>query len=283
MSIKNEVVSVITIVKNDRENIEKTMLSVLKQTYAKVEYVVKNALSDDGTNEIIERIKKNFPEKKLLHINESDAGIYDAMNQAIKYCTGEWIIFMNSGDVFFNENILEIIFKNKEYKNYGVLYGDAIVRDEAGDAIWKANMSVIKEKMPFCHQSCLVKRTILMDNSFKTEYKIAADYNNILELYLKKINFFYLEMIISIFDLSGISSVKFVARCKEKNKIINNNGCKMLGKVERTMELLTAYIKEMLADTLPDCILIKMKKWYKHYIKRYEKYIVDNTKNSVER
>lgn len=271
MGMKSEMISVITIVKNDRENIIKTMLSVLEQTYDRLEYIIKDGMSDDGTSELIEKVKSDFSKKEIIYINKNDKGIFDAMNQAVTYCNGEWIIFINSGDEFYNKNVLNDVFYDKCYKDNEVLYGDAVVRDEAGDAIWKADISLIRKKMPFCHQSCFIKRNILLNNPFDTKYKIAADYNNILELYMQQVNFLNLRMIISIFDLNGVSSVKFVERSKERNQVIRNNGCKGKKIIAFLIELFFEYVKEKMMKVIPTVMLSKFKRWYKHHIKRYEK------------
>ena len=99
-------ISIITVVKNDKYNIEKTIQSCISQRHINIEYIVINGLSTDGTNEIIDK----YSDKIHKYINDYDIGIYDAMNKGLDLATGDWIIFMNSGDIFFQDITLYNIF-----------------------------------------------------------------------------------------------------------------------------------------------------------------------------
>ena len=96
------IISVITVCYNAVANIEETMLSVLNQRYDKVEYIVIDGGSKDGTLDVI----KKYANKLAYWISEPDKGIYDAMNKGIAKATGDWINFMNAGDKFINEEVL---------------------------------------------------------------------------------------------------------------------------------------------------------------------------------
>jgi glycosyltransferase involved in cell wall biosynthesis len=91
------VLSVITIVYNNARDIDRTLLSVLNQIYDGIEYIVVDGASNDGTLEIIKRYESRIA--KL--ISEKDKGIYDAMNKGLALATGDYVIFMNSGDEFY--------------------------------------------------------------------------------------------------------------------------------------------------------------------------------------
>lgn len=264
-------VSVVTIVRNDCKNIEKTIRSVLEQTYTEFEYVIKDGLSTDGTKEIIKNICKQYPERKITIISCKDVGIYDAMNQAMDSCKGEWISFINSGDSFFDENVLVKVFDEKEkYANAGVVYGDAIVRDESGDAVWKADFDLIEKKMPFCHQSCFVKKQYAIQYKFDTMLRIAADYNQMLDLYVNRVPFESVDMIIAIFELDGVSSTKFIDRLRERNMVIEKHGICNKNKMLQMIEFIMETIKTILIRIVPYRMMIHLKKWYKVNVKHYE-------------
>src|SRR4051812_1110497 len=91
------VLSVITVVYNNVSHIERTLLSVLDQTYPHIEYIVIDGASTDGTLVIIEKYKDRIA--KL--ISEPDKGIYDAMNKGLAIATGDYVLFMNSGDEIY--------------------------------------------------------------------------------------------------------------------------------------------------------------------------------------
>lgn len=269
--MENIKVSVVTVVRNDCANIEKTMRSVLEQTYKNVQYIIKDGLSKDGTQTIVKSVREQYPNRSVELISCEDTGIYDAMNQAVSYCEGEWVVFINSGDSLATMDILFDIFgQNKEYKNDGVLYGDAVVRDESGDALWKANLDKIKEKMPFCHQSCFVRKSYLLKYPFDCNFKIAADYNQMLDLYNNNVSFRKINSTVAIFELDGVSSTKFISRFKERNLTISNHGIRNKGKILLLLEYLMECVKTVSVKVIPDKILVALKKWYKVNIRHYE-------------
>ena len=100
--MKTPRVTIITVCKNAADSIEKTIKSIVTQSYPNLEYIIIDGASTDGTQNII----KNY-EKQLTHYqSEPDNGIYDAMNKGIPIATGDWINFMNAGDYFYNENTI---------------------------------------------------------------------------------------------------------------------------------------------------------------------------------
>lgn len=260
-------VSIITICLNEEKTIEETLQSVLQQTYLNVEYVIKDGGSNDNTNEIIKKTIHKYPQKKIKHIVRKDKGIYDAMNQAVEVCSGEWINFMNSGDKFYNKNVIKKIFNNFEYSEYGVLYGDAIVKEEGIEAIWEANINRISKSMPFCHQSCFIKKELMLRYPFNTELKIAADYNNILDLYINSISFYNIKMCISIFQMNGLSSTNFVQRYKEKKRVQFEHGIGNNSKLVYGFELFFEKIKSYIINNFPKKLLRNLKRIY--IIKKY--------------
>ena len=111
--------SIITVVLNDHHNIEKTIQSILNQNI-KLEYIVVDGSSTDGTLEIIEKYKDNID----ILISQKDSGIYNAMNKAIEMASGEWICFMNSGDVFYSTSVLQDFSVKMSDKDVDVYYVD---------------------------------------------------------------------------------------------------------------------------------------------------------------
>ena len=101
-------ISVVTVCYNAADTIEKTILSVLNQTYHDIEYIIIDGGSTDGTVEII----RKYADKIAYWVSEPDKGIYDAMNKGIEVATGEWINFMNAGDRFYKSDVIKLIFDN---------------------------------------------------------------------------------------------------------------------------------------------------------------------------
>mgnify|MGYP001224534253 CR=1 FL=1 len=109
--LQKPLITIITVVLNDQDNIEKTILSVLKQDYKNIQYIVIDGDSKDGTNKII----KKYSDKINIFKSEKDEGIYDAFNKGLDLATGDLIGFVNSGDTLTTESLTIL---NKYYHNY---------------------------------------------------------------------------------------------------------------------------------------------------------------------
>lgn len=263
-------ISVITVVYNAENNIEKTVCSVLGQSTDDIEYIIKDGNSQDNTNSVIKRvIGKEISHKEISHSVSNDKGLYDAMNIAVASCTGEWVIFMNAGDTFVGETVVEEIFKDKSYENYDVLFGNAVV-DEGGEQnIWEGSIEHITKNHP-CHQACFYKRKILLNYPFNLKYKIAADYNQLLDIYISGGRFYRLNKNICIYPMDGISSTNFIERVREKREIdIEHNYVKMGNRINTLCDYFMAYLKHVVCKVIPLEKQRLFRKAYKKYIKKY--------------
>lgn len=196
-------ISVITVCYNDRERIEKTILSVLSQSYGNLEYIVIDGGSTDGTVDII----KKYANRIAYFVSESDEGIYDAMNKGLRKAVGEWVCFLNAGDLFVSESVLNTIFDEEFCRQFGVIYGDVFLRNSNNSLTFQPArpLSFLKRAMPFCHQSSFVRRDLI--KGFNPRYKICADYDFFYFLFFDNPDYFcYIPVPISIYDNSqGLS------------------------------------------------------------------------------
>ena len=119
-------VSIITVCFNAKEMLMTTLEDIRKQKYDNLEYIVIDGKSSDGTLDLV----NNDQDIISKIVSEPDKGIYDAMNKGINIATGEWVIFMNAGDTFANENILTRVFKEDD--DADVIYGDVIKYNSDG-------------------------------------------------------------------------------------------------------------------------------------------------------
>ena len=200
-------VTVVTAVLNDAGHIEQTILSVISQTDIEIEYIIVDGGSKDGTLELIGKYK----DKISLLISEPDRGVYDAMNKGIKYSTGDFVYFLNSGDVLLNPSILsKIKFEDVNVRNT-IIYGNVIVAYGNIEALEKPR-PFFKSKMKFkgigiCHQSMFFPGELIRNEKYDLSYNIAADYDLAYRLWRKGTEFLYRDITIAKYDWGkGISS-----------------------------------------------------------------------------
>jgi glycosyltransferase involved in cell wall biosynthesis len=204
MSIILPKVSIIVVSLNTKNDFLETIKSINNQTYKHFEIIVIDGKSNDGTeNEIIKM--SNIFSKFII---EKDNGIYDAMNKGIVLAKGEWIIFLNSGDIFFEKLTLEKIFnKKKSYKD--VIFGNTVIKNKKYKYISIGkNFEQGTVVMPFCHQSSFIKSSLLKKNLFNLDFTISSDFNLFYKCYMQKKYFYRLNIPFTIVKSGGISDIK---------------------------------------------------------------------------
>lgn len=185
--MENLKVTVITVVRNDVQHIEQTMLSVLNQTYSNIEYIIIDGGSTDGTVDVI----KKYADQLAYWISEPDGGIYPAMNKGLKQASGDWVNFMNSGDVFADDKVLENVF-GPEGKIHlfsldslpWIIGGNTVnvFPDGHTEEHHAEGADVIPYRLPFSHQASFT-RIQPETFCFGQSYKYAADYKLFHDLY----------------------------------------------------------------------------------------------------
>lgn len=236
-------ISIVTIVLNDKNNIERTIQSVLAQDI-EFEYVIIDGGSTDDTLDVIEKYK----DKINILVSEPDTGIYNAMNKAIDLVNGEWVCFMNSGDMFFDSNVLKKILPNLD-DNVDIVYGDQEVRYISKSKILKADKNIkdIWKGMVFSHQSCFVKKDILKQYRFNESNRITADYELFNILYKANKRFKYIPMIVASVSAGGVSDIKRIDSIVSRWNIIDKNfGLNIYYLKLIILEMIKSYIKKIL-------------------------------------
>ena len=211
-------ISVVTVCYNAADTIEKTMLSVLNQTYHDIEYIIIDGGSTDGTVEII----RKYADRIAYWVSEPDKGIYDAMNKGIKVATGEWINFMNAGDGFYDELVLENVFHSDYAPDCLVIYGKTKVHYRWGTYIvTPSNIATLRLRMSLCHQSTFIRLIEHKKRLYDLNCRIVADYNFFHTVYMEKPSgFIYYSGIIADYDaIKGISANNINMLQSETEKI----------------------------------------------------------------
>ena len=212
-----DLVTVVTVTYNAEDLLEETILSVINQNHQNIEYIIIDGASTDGTIDII----KKYEDKISYWISEPDEGIYYAMNKAIEKATGEWIIFMNAGDTFFDLTTIAYVMEHKNIQAE-LLYGDFQSKETL--SIQKADkVSACHFYMPFSHQSLFVKTTIMKKEPYNTCYHLAADHDFIVRMYHNKKIFHYIDRTVSIFAAGGFAQSNTLLMYVESIKILLEN------------------------------------------------------------
>lgn len=199
--------SIITVVKNDKINIYKTINSIQKQKYNNFEFIVIDGQSKDGTTEIIKKKNKRF--KKIKHIIRKDKNLYDGLNYGIKKSTGKYIVILHSGDIFFSKNTLETI--NKKIFDYDAISGNVLFcKKRKVVRYWDYKIEKLSKfnsfKVP--HTALIIKKKIIKKLKFyNTNYSISSDTDFILKMTkIKNLNFKQIKNDLVIMEIGGLSN-----------------------------------------------------------------------------
>ncbi|MCD7973505.1 MAG: glycosyltransferase [Candidatus Azobacteroides sp.] len=217
-------ITIITIVYNDKNAIEKTLRSVISQTYAPIEYIVVDGGSSDGTLEIINQYKD-----KINHvISEPDKGIYDAMNKGILMASGTWINFMNAGDCFYDKtSVMQVVKRISGETTYKIFYGNCIWKKEGKDIFVQAQSPrKVGRFMPSCHQAFFIETKLHKKYLYNENYKIAADYEFFLKMYRSGVKFLKIPVTVAIYQGGGVSESNLTDKHKEYIEIYNRYNTK---------------------------------------------------------
>ena len=179
MNKRKPLISIVTVTYNAEEFLEKTIQSVIEQTYDNIEYIIVDGASSDGTLKIIQKYNKNI----TYWVSEKDEGIYYAMNKAIDLSCGEWINFMNAGDTFVDTDSVRKVVTQVS-PDIDIICGGINVIDSSTSCYeGPSPLSMIKERFPCNHQAMFTRVDVIKKYKFNTFYKIASDADLMLKLY----------------------------------------------------------------------------------------------------
>ncbi len=217
-------ITVITIAFNEVDNIEHTLQSVINQTYPNVEYIVVDGGSNDGTVEVIQKYASSI----TRWVSEKDKGIYDAMNKGIKWANGDWVSFMNAGDWFIDEKVIEQVIRASP-KEADMIYGSHEVRHKhlvkhkspkPVSSLWKY--------MVFSHQTLFARASLLKENPFDLSKGSSADFYFIYQAYLNHAIFHNTGLKIASFASGGLSDEKVIQSYKQTWKIVREYDTRLI-------------------------------------------------------
>jgi glycosyltransferase involved in cell wall biosynthesis len=220
----NSKISIITVVYNGEKYLEDSIKSVINQTYSNIEYIIIDGGSTDGTLDIIKR----YEDKIDYWVSEKDKGIYDAMNKGIKVSNGIFINFLNAGDKFVSNDVVESI-ANVAQKDIKLIYGNTLFYNKIKNTIKKQismeftlrNITKYTTRV-VCHQSMFINKNNFV--SYNLQYKLKGELQLYFELALQKEDYVKLDKEIAVFLEDGAGTQRFYENMKERVKVIYRYG-----------------------------------------------------------
>lgn len=215
--------SIVTVTYNASRWLEKTLLSVLSQTYPDIEYILVDGGSTDSTTDIIRQYESGI----ATWISEPDHGLYDAMNKGLRLATGDYVWFLNAGDTLYTaDTVQQIVSRLKKRKRPDVIYGETSLVDASGKSLGlrrlkapeKLNWKSFRMGMLVCHQSFIVRRETAP--FYDTAYRLASDFDWCIRCLKQASGVYNTHQVLSCFLEDGLSSVHRKEALKERYRIM---------------------------------------------------------------
>lgn len=197
--------SIVTINYNNLSGLQKTIDSVLSQSFEDFEWIVIDGDSTDGSKELLEQYQEHF----AYWCSVPDKGIYNAINKGLSHAAGEYVQFLNSGDWLYDSTSLEKAFAQFDSK-YDIYYGDMIQVNDDG----KENPIIYPNELGFlffpynniCHQATFYKRSLFDNNPYDESFSIVSDWAMNLKLLFEGRTFKHINQYVVFYDNQGKSS-----------------------------------------------------------------------------
>lgn len=238
-------VSIITAVYNGEKYLEKTIKSVLAQSYENIEYIIIDGGSTDGTVDII----KKYEDKISYWISEKDSGVYEAMNKGLKVARGEYVAILNADD-YYTPDAIALSIKNiiETKSDYSIANVDYVESNAIIRPIYPLKEDYVYQEMPYPHVSAVISEKVYNDiGLFDEGFKIAGDHDMALRIHLKGYKACYVNEIIAHLEEGGISSSN--DSNKESLKVAIKNG---KNKIAAWYTYVTQIAKITVAKMLPN-------------------------------
>ena len=213
--------SIITINLNNKDGLERTVRSVVIQTYFdKVEYIIIDGGSTDGSVDVIRENGRFFK----YWVSEHDNGIYNAMNKGLRLASGDYCLFLNSGDHFHSDDAIERMYGHLDRD---IVYGDLCIHQgNPKDGCFIKNYPemisddyFIYEALP--HEAAFVRTELLRRKGFREDYRIISDTIFFHEaIAMEKASYRHVGVVVTDFYLGGVSS-NMPRLLKEKERYFN--------------------------------------------------------------
>ena len=206
--------SIITINYNNKEGLQKTIASVICQTWKDYEWIVIDGGSTDGSRGLIEQYQEHF----TYWCSEPDKGIYNAMNKGAAKAKGEYLLFLNSGDALYNKNVLQQV--DDMYLDVDIISGQ-VERMDNHQLLRIYDESILMQlyQNTLNHQGTFIKRRLFDDLRYDENYKIVSDWKFWLEAIIwRNASVKVISLLVSKQDVTGISSDSLYVNLDKKER-----------------------------------------------------------------
>ena len=208
--------SIITVNYNNRDGLRKTIESVIHQSCKDFEYIIIDGGSTDGSVDVI----KEYDGQIDYWVSEPDKGIYNAMNKGIKKATGEYLNFMNSGDCFYDHDVLK---NTMPYLTADIVHGRLFYYNRRERSVYlkgEPNMQHFLDNT-LNHQSSFIARKLFDNSLYDENYKIVSDWKFFMEkLILQNCSFISIPVRVGLFEEGGISESASLLDAKERKEVL---------------------------------------------------------------
>jgi glycosyltransferase involved in cell wall biosynthesis len=226
--VKAHLFSVITVTLNCAANAVRTAQSVFRQNFTEYEYIVKDGGSTDGTIEHLRALGAQVTVRP-------DAGIFDAMNQALDLCSGEFVYFLNAGDVFVGEQVLlQVAEQVAARPAVDFFYGNVILHQDDRYVQLKNQAGLGPLVLPperlspfylfrwgLCHQAWFVRRSLYQARPFDTRYALLGDYDFLLNQVLgRQVVYKHIPVLVAEYSAGGRSEREQARRLAERQLVL---------------------------------------------------------------
>lgn len=213
--------SIITINYNNRNGLQKTINSVVNQTWHEFEWIVIDGGSTDGSKELIEKYQEHIS----YWCSEPDKGIYNAMNKGIAKAEGDYLLFINSGDNLYNERVLEDVFPYLKEDDF--ISGDTVIAHKNGiNSYWHSPRHFTIYAIvnyPISHPSTFISKRLLKERPYREDLRIVSDWEQMLyELVFRDATYHYLPYMVSVFHEDGISHTNAELAREERQEVLQS-------------------------------------------------------------
>ncbi len=213
-------ISIITVCKNAGKDIERTIQSVLDQTYENIEYIVVDGASEDETMDVI----NHYRDRIDIVVSEPDDGIYQAMNKGIELSHGDVLYFLNNGDYLASRKIIEGVMNIFVAESPDIIYGHVFAANEYGGDFSVAGCQHTDRyffyKRSYPHQAVFYKKELFETHGcYPKEFRIIADCVLNSQLFTDtNTSLYYNETVVAVHLTGGIGSIDSAEKKKEKRK-----------------------------------------------------------------